>query len=177
VVAHDGSIVAESDGPRNGSTFRIRLPLADKPLRAKPPAPHFAFRGCKLLVVEDNDDARTMLAKTLRLQGFDVAEAGDGQAALELFRSFRPAIAVIDIGLPIMDGYQVACEIRKLDESQDTKLIALTGYGREADRQAALVAGFDEHLVKPLNPTELYALISTTRVTPDACLCWHYARQ
>ena len=161
IEAHDGNLVAESEGPGKGSTFRVRLPLTDKPVAPKVPVPHFRFQSCKLLLVEDNDDARTMLAKTLRLSGFNVAEACDGQKALELFRSFRPDIAVIDIGLPVTDGYQLAREVREITKAPDIMLIALTGYGREVDRQAAIDAGFDAHLVKPLNPPELLQLLST----------------
>ena len=101
-----------------------------------------------------------MLAKTLELRGFVVADAGDGQTALELFRSFRPSVAVIDIGLPVMDGYQLAEQVRRIEELSNTMLIALTGYGRSEDRQKALDAGFDAHLVKPLNPNELLRLIA-----------------
>jgi two-component system CheB/CheR fusion protein len=161
VEAHGGSISAQSDGPQRGSTFRIRLPLTDKPPRPKPHAPRHSFRGCKVLLVEDNEDARTMLAKSLQLKGFEVAEAGDGQVALALFRSFKPDVAVIDIGLPVVDGYHVARDVRSMEAMSDTMLIALTGYGRETDRQAATEAGFDAHLVKPLNPAELYSLISS----------------
>jgi two-component system CheB/CheR fusion protein len=160
VDAHQGSLVAESEGIGKGSTFRMRLPLTEQRPQPKVPAPHFSFRGRRLLLVEDNDDARTMLAKTLRLRGFEVSDAGDGQTALERFRSFRPEVAVIDIGLPMMDGYQVAREVRAMDHTDGVLLIALTGYGRQADRQAALEAGFDAHLVKPLNPDELYKEIS-----------------
>jgi two-component system CheB/CheR fusion protein len=163
VVAHGGSIVAESDGRGKGSTFRVRLPLTEQSIKPKLPAPHFAFRGRKLLLVEDNHDARTMLTKTLQLQGFKVAAAGDGRTALELFRSLQPDVAVIDIGLPLMDGYQLAREIRKTNTTSRSMLIALTGYGRKADRQAAIDAGFDAHLVKPLNPTDLYELISASQ--------------
>jgi CheY-like chemotaxis protein len=139
--------------------------MAAKP---QPPAPHFSLKGRKLLLVEDNDAARTMLAKTLRLQGLDVAEASDGQSALERFRAFRPDVAVIDIGLPLMDGYQLAAAVRELDDTAETMLIALTGYARESDRQAAIAAGFDAHLVKPLKPEELYAQIAQKRVNQAA---------
>ncbi len=163
VQAHAGTIAAESAGPGCGSTFRIRLPLTARPVKAKPPAPHFSIGKCKLLLVEDNHDARTMLAKSLRLRGFEVADVGDGEAALTLFRSFQPDVAVVDIGLPVMDGYQMARQVRRTKELNDTMLIALTGYGRESDRQAAIEAGFDAHLVKPLDPTELYSLIFQRR--------------
>jgi two-component system CheB/CheR fusion protein len=168
IEAHGGTIVAESAGLGKGSTFRICLPCTDKPLPPKVPGPHFSFDGRRLLLVEDNDDARKMLAKTLRLSGFEVADVGDGQAALELFRSFRPDVAVIDVGLPVMNGYQLAREVRNIDELSTTMLVALTGYGRDADRQAAKDAGFDAHLVKPLDPAELYAQISTKYAVQDA---------
>jgi two-component system CheB/CheR fusion protein len=170
VEAHEGTIRADSDGPGKGSVFRIRLPLTDPAIRPQPPEPHFSVEGRKLLLVEDNDDARMMLVRTLRLKGFVVKDAADGRAALRLFHSFRPEVAVIDIGLPGMDGYQLARTVRESDEFADTLLIALTGYARQADRHAATNAGFDVHLVKPLNPAELYAQISnaTKRSTQDA---------
>ena len=123
-----------------------------------------------MLLVEDNDDARMMLARTLQLKGFVVNDAADGRAALDLFHSFRPDVAVIDIGLPGMDGYQLARAVRANSELADVLLIALTGYARQADRQSAMDAGFDAHLVKPLNPAELYAQISnaTKRSTHEA---------
>jgi two-component system CheB/CheR fusion protein len=161
VEAHDGQVSAESAGAGQGSTFRIQLPLTDQPVEREVPAPHFAFHGCKVLMVEDNDDARTMLARALKLKGFEVAEASDGYAALQAIRSFRPTVAIIDIGLPGMDGYQLAREVRGDEEICRTILIALTGYGRSADRDASEKAGFDAHLVKPLDPNELYALIET----------------
>jgi two-component system CheB/CheR fusion protein len=166
IEAHDGSIIAESDGVGRGSTFRIGLPLTNKPEAPKVPAPHFSFQGHKVLLVEDKDDARTMLAKTLRLSGFEVADACDGQTALELFRTFQPDVAVIDIGLPDMDGYKLAREARQIAKAADVMLIALTGYGRQEDRQAAIEAGFDAHLVKPLDLPDLYRQIST-RFTPQ----------
>jgi two-component system CheB/CheR fusion protein len=161
VEAHEGSIAAESEGPGKGSSFQIRLPIREGIPTASPPAPHFTFQGCKLLLVEDNEDARTMLARGLQLQGFVVEQASDGREALTAFHSFRPEIAVIDIGLPGMSGYELVRRVRASEELSDVTLIALTGYGRQSDRQAALDAGFDTHLVKPLNPSELYAYISS----------------
>ena len=103
-----------------------------------------------------------MLSKMLQLRGFEVVEAGNGQEALELFESFEPEFAVIDIGLPQMNGYELAREVRK--RGYKTKiLIALTGYGRESDQVAARDAGFDAHLVKPLQPEQLYRLIAESR--------------
>lgn len=163
VEAHGGTILAHSDGPGSGSTFTIQLPLTDRTPRPQPPKPHVSFDGCKLLLVEDNEDARTMLTKALRLQGFEVTNAPDGKAAIEAFRSFRPEVAVIDIGLPVMNGYELAKQVRADDKLAGTMLIALTGYGRETDRQKALHSGFDAHLVKPLDPGELYELIGARR--------------
>jgi two-component system CheB/CheR fusion protein len=160
VEAHDGSIAAESEGPGKGSSFQIRLPISRQNPKSAPPAPHFQFQGCKLLLVEDNDDARSMLARGLQLQGFVVEQASDGRQALIALRSFRPEVAVIDIGLPGMSGYEVARQVRSSTDLRDTTLIALTGYGRQTDRKAALDAGFDTHLVKPLNPSELYSFIA-----------------
>ena len=160
VQAHGGTISAESDGTGQGSTFQIRLPLREKPAQQTAPAPHFSFQDSKLLLVEDNEDARTMLAKTLRLNGFEVAEAGDGEVALALFEEFQPEVAVIDIGLPLMNGYELVRKTKASGLSDGVLLIALTGYGRESDRQEAIEAGFDAHLVKPLDPAQLYRVIT-----------------
>jgi two-component system CheB/CheR fusion protein len=167
VEAHEGTITAESQGVGKGSTFRIRLPLTKDPVAARVSAPQFSFKGRRLLLVEDNSDARTMLAKMLRLTGFEVADARDGPEALQLFRSFGPEIAVIDIGLPGMDGYQIAREVRRMPDVAETMLVALTGYGREEDHQAAIDAGFNVHLVKPLNPSELFHHISAKFSTSE----------
>ncbi|TWU32047.1 hybrid sensor histidine kinase/response regulator [Novipirellula artificiosorum] len=158
--AHDGTISVQSDGVGHGSTFKIQLPLSERPLVQKLVAKPVAFDGRKLLLVEDNDDARMMLSETLRLEGFVVAEASDGPSALEQFQNFKPEIALIDIGLPEMDGYQIASKVRKMDGFDKTTLIALTGYARESDRQAAIEAGFDFHLAKPLNPIKFYERIA-----------------
>jgi two-component system CheB/CheR fusion protein len=163
VEAHAGSIAAESEGPGKGSSFQIRLPLAKGKPKQRTPAPHFQFKGCKLLLVEDNVDARQMLARALQLHGFVVKEAKDGNQALSLFSTFQPEVAVIDIGLPGMNGYQVAQQVRAMDDLNGPTLIALTGYGREADREAALESGFDAHMVKPLDPSRLYTFISEQR--------------
>ncbi|MCG8653258.1 MAG: ATP-binding protein, partial [Pirellulales bacterium] len=160
VEAHRGSITAQSSGIGNGSTFQIRLPLTAIELENLPPATSPEVMDRKLLLVEDNDDARTMLAKVLKRRGFDVAVAANGKSALQMFDSFRPDVAIIDIGLPLMDGYQIARQIRGDSQWSQTILIALTGYGRQSDRDTALQAGFDEHLVKPLSLPELFDQIA-----------------
>ena len=121
---------------------------------------HTQMRAAEILLVEDNQDARNMLERMLQRQGFEVATAADGPSGLELFQSFRPNVAIVDIGLPVIDGFQVAREVRKDPALRSTRLIALTGYGRDSDRREALDAGFDAHLIKPLNPGTLLSLIS-----------------
>lgn len=151
VEAHDGSIGVHSDGTGTGSLFTIRLPIvAEEPtLVVAATEPEICTR--RVLLVEDNDDARTMLRNILELNGFEVAEAADGLAVFDVVESFRPDVALIDIGLPGMDGYEIAKKLRKAASHRKTKLFALTGYGREEDRVRAIEAGFDAHLVKPLD--------------------------
>ena len=168
IEAHDGTIIADSEGLGKGSTFRIQLPLTKRKHVSAPPPPHFSQENYRLMVVEDNNDARLMLVKTLRLQGFEVEGAADGQSALDLIESFRPEVAVVDIGLPGMDGYQLANEIRNNGDLKSIMLIALTGYGRTEDYEASRRAGFDAHLVKPLNPSDLLSLITQHRSTDQA---------
>lgn len=111
-----------------------------------------------ILLVEDNDDARAALSALLELEGYVVVGAADGAAAIEAFRTKKPDIALVDIGLPGIDGYEVARQIRALGPPQPF-LVALTGYGRPEDRQRAAEAGFDTHLVKPVDPTDLTAVL------------------
>ena len=161
VLAHQGTIEAHSDGPGLGSEFTVRLPLTQRePQKASAEAPAIDFSGCRILLAEDNIDARQMLAKILRGRGFDVVEAGNGADAVHEFKVRHPDVAVVDIGLPQLDGYEVARAIRNEPQGDQVLLLALTGYGRRDDRQASIEAGFDAHLVKPLNPDELIALVS-----------------
>jgi signal transduction histidine kinase/ActR/RegA family two-component response regulator len=155
VTVHDGTVVAHSDGPGRGTEIEIRLPASD---------PAAADHSCDLamphprtrvLVVDDNDDARTLLAELLTHLGYEVVSAHDAPTALELAHSTMPAIALLDIGLPGMDGYELARRLREQDPSGDLRLIALTGYGLESDRARARAAGFDLHLVKPVTAKTL----------------------
>lgn len=120
--------------------------------------------GTRVLVIEDNADASAALVALLEIEGYTVAAAPDGPTGIEIARTTRPAIALVDIGLPGIDGYEVARRIRALGEPQPF-LVALTGYSSPEDRQRALDAGFDTHLVKPVDPNDLTALLS--RGTPD----------
>jgi CheY-like chemotaxis protein len=159
---HGGSVVARSEGPDNGSEFVVRLPLAQEPAAAGPQAQQghrAAGRGSRILVVDDNVDTARGMVRLLKLLGNETVAAHDGQAAIEAARTFRPDFVLLDIGLPGMDGYQVASTLREDDFSKDAVIIAVTGYGQDEDRRRTLAAGFDHHLVKPVNFDSLIALI------------------
>ena len=123
-----------------------------------------ADRTRTVLLIEDNADARAALAALLELEGCVVETAADGQSGIEIVRAKRPDVALVDIGLPGIDGYEVAQRIRGLGAPQPF-MVALTGYSRPEDRKRAADAGFDTHLVKPVDPTALAQLVS--RGTPD----------
>nr|HET7859980.1 hybrid sensor histidine kinase/response regulator [Caldimonas sp.] len=170
VELHGGTIAAESDGDGRGARFAVTLPLAGAaPEVLLPAAPQRLpahRRHGRILVVDDNDDAAQSLALILRLEGNEVAVARDGDEAIALLAEFVPEAAVLDIGLPKMSGYELAAALRADARTRSIALIALTGYGRGTDRQRALDAGFDEHLVKPV---ELDALLTTlNRLLADA---------
>ena len=115
----------------------------------------------RVLIVDDNADTAATVAEFAKLLGHEVAIAPDGTAALELAGQFRPDIALIDIGLPQMNGYELARRLRDLPEMERVPLVAVTGYAREEDRQAALAAGFNLHLAKPIEPARLERLLTT----------------
>lgn len=151
---HGGQVQAFSAGPGQGSEFAVHLPLltAESPAEEPPPAaqPSAAkASGFRVLVVDDNKDAATTLALLLGLHDHQVHLAHDGPTALRAAADFRPHIAFLDIGLPGMDGYELASRLRQQAETKDTMLVAVTGYGHREDRQRALSSGFDHHLVKP----------------------------
>ncbi len=163
VALHGGTIRAESEGSGKGSTFTLRLPLlfgeAADGAQAGPQQRLQAPPGAAVLLVEDNDDARRMLAAQLAALGYRVLEADNGVDGLALARRERPGLAILDIGLPGMDGYALAAYIRRDAEVSAMRLIALTGYGQESDRERARAAGFDAHFVKPLQFEELAACL------------------
>jgi signal transduction histidine kinase len=158
---HGGSAGAASAGPGRGSTFTVRLPALETPAKAAAPrAAGAVARGRSVLVVEDNADARDTLRRLLELGGHRVCVAGDGEAALELLRGERAEVALIDIGLPGMDGYELARRIRaEIDHERKLVLAAVTGYGLPEDRRRSKAAGFDAHLIKPLDLEALAALL------------------
>lgn len=166
VELHGGSIDAASEGPGCGSTFTMRLPRIAEPAAA-PPAdlarPDVGVVRRRVLVIEDNADIREMLQCMVERAGHEVQVAGDGPGGVARALSMRPHVVVADVGLPGFDGYEVARRIRATDSGKEMVLLALTGYGQDTDRRAALAAGFDYHLVKPVEPKVLLALL--TRAT------------
>jgi signal transduction histidine kinase len=159
VELHGGTVRATSDGQGKGATFEIRLPLLDgvmleklKPIRTKP-SPQ--ARPLRAVVCDDAPDLRDLVADLLRLRGHEVSVVGDGPAAIELIVAEKPDVALIDIGLPDMDGYEVARTIRRQLPDHKPRLIAMTGYGQASDRAAAFEAGFDAHIVKPASADKI----------------------
>ena len=151
-----GSAEAASEGPGRGSVFTVRLPAMEPPDSSRAHAPaRAAVSPRDVLVVEDNADARDTLRRMLELEGHRVRVATDGVSALEAVRAAPPEIALIDIGLPRMDGYELARRIRAELSGRQPLLVAITGYGLPQDRNLALEAGFDLHLVKPVDAQTL----------------------
>ena len=161
VEMHNGNVEATSAGVGAGAQFRVTMPclveVGERPAQvAVQPPPR---RACRILVVDDNQDAAQATAVLLELAGHEVKAVGDGHDALASAPVFAPHVVLLDIGLPRLDGYAVARELRTLDETSSACLIALTGYGQPADRGRAMEAGFDHHLTKPADPDELLRVI------------------
>lgn len=166
VELHGGSVSVASDGLGAGSRFTVSLPLANgQPLanaqdkEASDEVPQ-AHRIRRVVLVEDMDDAREMLAAVLRRRGLEVIESRDGRHGLESIRTWRPDVALIDIGLPGLNGHEVATAIRADERLDQVKLVALTGYGQAIDRQEAKESGFDLHILKPFNLSTLDAVLA-----------------
>ncbi len=161
---HSGSVHAESSGTGQGSQFRVRLPclvevdnvviVDEDPSQAAPTV------GRRILVVEDNADVAETTTMLLTLSGHEVLCAKDGLQALQFAADFGPEVVLLDIGLPLMDGYEVARRLRQMPQTRDALLIALTGYGQQGDRQRGREAGFDGHLLKPVDPRALGEMIA-----------------
>lgn len=161
VELHGGRVEAHSDGPGQGSTFSVRLPRKDAPVRDEavtPPTDVGRHKRRRVLLVEDNEDAREAVRMLLETAGHVIHMVESGQAALEAAIRYAPDVVLVDIGLPDIDGYEVARRLRaKFGEA--IRLIALTGYGQTEDRRRVIEAGFDGHLVKPVNPDELRRIV------------------
>jgi signal transduction histidine kinase/ActR/RegA family two-component response regulator len=164
VQMHEGSITARSAGPGQGSTFEVRLPLLPQAGMAQP-APAAESRASiatrRVLVVDDNRDAADALGFLLGTHGAEVRVAYDGTTALEAIRDFVPEVAVLDLGMPGITGFELARHLREVTPAR-VVLIALTGWGQQHDRLLSAEAGFDHHLVKPVEWAELQRLIATT---------------
>jgi signal transduction histidine kinase len=161
LALHGGSIEAHSEGEGRGSTFTVRLPLAR--VQATPASIDAApdtVNACTVLVVDDNVDAAETLHMFLELSGCAARVAHSAAEALNVFDQFRPQVALFDIGLPDMNGYELASRVRQLPGGADVLLIAATGWGQEADKQLAFDAGFDHHLTKPIDFDKLRALLA-----------------
>jgi signal transduction histidine kinase len=161
VELHGGTVGAASAGEGRGAEFVVELPLTTlRPAPAVVHAPPPVTRSLRIVLLEDNADARESLEEFLRLEGHAVRSAGDGRDGAELIVSERPDVAVVDIGLPTIDGYEVARYVRaRLDGA--VRLLALTGYGQPQDRQMAAEAGFDAHMVKPIAPPDLSRVLAS----------------
>ena len=162
---HGGAVVATSELGR-GSEFTVRLPMLDGagPSEPHPRAESWRDAGHRVLVVDDNVEAAQVLGALMQSSGFEVRLSHDGRSALEMVGAFRPHLLLLDLGLPLLDGYAVARAIRDDPLLVQPTLIAITGYSQDGDRDRSSAAGFDHHLVKPVDFEQLLTLISTTRL-------------
>jgi len=168
VELHGGQVEAHSDGPGKGSEFIVRLPrlalaAAESRARAVDPADTDSLSGVRrrILIADDNRDALESLAQLLQLAGHQVHQACDGLQALALAGEVRPELMLLDIGMPGLDGYEVARRVRAQEWGRSTVLVAVTGWGQDSDRKRSREAGFDSHWVKPLDAHKLAALLSS----------------
>jgi len=167
VEMHGGNVTAQSEGRGRGSTFTVRLPIAGKPAAPAPTsldgeafAPVPAATKQRILIVDDNRDTVLGLSRLLRLSGHDVQTAYDGKEALDVAVRFSPRFVFMDIGLPDMDGFQVAARLRELDCCKDSLLVAVSGYGQPEHIRRSREAGFDRHLIKPVDLDALTAILA-----------------
>lgn len=170
VELHGGRVAAHSPGPGRGATFSLRLPLPASPPQARPeppPGPPATQSSRRVLIVDDEPVVAESTALFLQMEGHDVRTAGTGEAALALLGSFRPQVVLLDIGLPGQDGFQVAGRIRRLPGGWDLHLVAMSGYGQEEVLHRCRDAGFDQHLVKPVDPEALCAACLAGGRVPD----------
>jgi CheY-like chemotaxis protein len=166
VTIHGGSVEAYSAGSGAGSEFVVRLPLAAAPMASavplSPQAPHEVVRK-RIIVVDDNDDQVQSLAMLLTMMGHTVKIATSGHEAIEKAIEFRPDVMLIDLGMPGMEGDEVARRLRARPETEHVFLVAQTGWGGDTDRLRSKEAGFDDHLVKPVTMVRLEQVLSGTR--------------
>jgi CheY-like chemotaxis protein len=168
VEMHGGRIEARSEGAGRGAEFIVRLPIAvDAAAADDADRPgEIARTALRILVVDDNQDGADSLARMLAILGNETRTAYDGEQAVAAAEAYRPDVVLLDIGLPKLSGHAVAREIRSRPWGAETVLIALTGWGQEEDRKRSQEAGFDSHLVKPVEPKMLTRLLAATRPRP-----------
>ena len=174
VEMHGGTVEAHSAGAGQGSEFVIRLPalgdvvgeVVDRPPLDWPVSPGDKGVARRILVVDDNADSRQSLTEILEEWGHEVRAAQDGETALDMARQFRPQVMLVDIGLPGMNGYDLARALRRTPGLDQAMLVAVTGYGRDEDRRASFDAGFDDHWVKPINLDALLTVASPSPPPP-----------
>ncbi len=159
VRLHGGQVTVRSDGPGTGSEFEVRLPITDRRPADDVADESVTDADTRVVLVEDNADSREMLESLLKMDGYEVTTAQDGQQGYETIIKQQPDVALVDLGLPGIDGYEVARRVRVELAGRRIRLIALTGYGRSVDRDAVFAAGFDEHLVKPVDPDDLVRIL------------------
>jgi len=169
IALQGGQVEAHSAGPGQGSVFTVRLPLLRRAApRARAPehgavaageaqAPH----PKRIVVADDNPDAAASLAEILELLGHEVWTANDGQEAVEKVQALEPDIVFLDLGMPRLDGIEAARRIRKMPLRHRARLVALTGWGQEADRRRTREAGFDQHVIKPIDAPQLNAILGS----------------
>lgn len=163
VHKHGGEVALHSEGLGMGTTFEVTLPLAEGEVQDSHEEMEKRLPAMRIVIVEDQATNRRMLRKMLELDGHEVWEAENASQGIELIENEQPDLALVDIGLPDMPGYEVARKVRNLDSASDTLLAALTGYGQDADVESARQAGFDEHLMKPLDFEQLVAFVNRGR--------------
>jgi CheY-like chemotaxis protein len=166
IEAHGGSVVASSPGIGQGSEFTVRLPAltgaaSEETATSTAESGRQLFPSRRILVVDDNVDAAESLARLLTRWGHKVRTTYDGPSALQAALAHRPEFVLLDIGLPVMDGYEVARKLRAQPEFEAVPLAAVTGYGQEDDQQRSQNAGFDYHFTKPLDPSELQEFLTS----------------
>ena len=162
VELHGGHVEAHSEGPGRGSEFVVRLPLSAAALEEleAPRIPEAAVRSRRVLVVDDNADAAQAMGTMLELLGHEVNVAFGGEQALRLAERIHPEVILMDLGMPNMNGYVAARRVRQSDWGRDVLLVAVTGWGQQADRVASEQVGFDHHLVKPVELDAVQSLIA-----------------
>ena len=166
VDMHGGTVVARSEGPGHGATFEIRLPRIARPARPAPLADPVEVSPRRVLVVDDNRDAADSLSMLLALQGHTAEVAYSGCEAIRRAKTFLPEVALLDIGLPGMNGYELAQELRAMPQLDGICLIALTGYAQPEDYQRTRQAGFDHHMVKPIDQSALMRRVAASHSAP-----------